>query len=214
MNLGSMNIGRSFWRAWIAANALGLGAGMALFALIGEGFKQGGILGSPKENVIVGHLIGLLLAGALFGIAQWLVLRRFVPRTGWAVLAASAGVWLGYVVGYEVLGFPFDYILGPGLAATLGAVVQWFALRRQVVGAGWLVLASALGFMLGGAVGLVPAFLGLGDAIGSTYLGWIALNGLMGAIAGAIGGAITASVLVRLLRRPAAAPGADLLTTV
>ena len=100
MNLGSMNIGRSFWRAWILANGLGLGAGMALFAVIGEGFKQGGILGTPKANVIVGHLIGLLLAGALFGIAQWLVLRRFVPRTGWAVLAASAGLWLGYVVGY------------------------------------------------------------------------------------------------------------------
>jgi hypothetical protein len=213
MNLGSMNIRRGFWRTWIAANALGLGAGMALFALIGEGFKQGSILASPKENVIVGHLIGLLLAGALFGIAQWLVLRQFVPRTGWAVLAASAGLWLGYVVGYEALGFPFDYILGPGLAAALSGLVQWFALRRQVAGAGWLVAAGALGFMLGGGAGLVPAFMGLGEAIGSTYLGWIALNGLMGAINGTLGGVITASVLVRLLRRPAPAPTADLLTT-
>jgi hypothetical protein len=202
MNLGSMNIERGFWRAWILASALGLGAGMALFAVIGDGFEQAGILGSPKANVIVGHLFGLLLAGALFGIAQWLVLRRFVPRTGWAVLAASAGLWLGYVVGYEVLGFPFDFILGPGLAAALSGLVQWFALRRQVAGAGWLVAAGAFGFMLGGAAGLVPAFLGLGEAIGTTDLGWSALNGLMGAINGAIGGAISASVLVRLLRRP------------
>ena len=91
MNLESMHIKRGFWRAWVSANVLGLGAGMALFALIGEGFKQGNILGSPKDNVIIGHLIGLLLAGALFGIAQWLVLRRYIPWMGWVGLAASAG---------------------------------------------------------------------------------------------------------------------------
>ena len=87
MNLESMHIKRGFWRAWVSANVLGLGAGMALFALIGEGFKQGNILGSPKDNVIIGHLIGLLLAGALFGIAQWLVLRRYIPWMGWGTLA-------------------------------------------------------------------------------------------------------------------------------
>jgi hypothetical protein len=59
----------------------------------------------------------------------------------------------------------------------------------------------------------LAAFLGLGEAIGTTDLGWSALNGLMGAINGAIGGAISASVLVRLLRRPVPPPAADLLTT-
>ncbi|HEY3227989.1 MAG TPA: hypothetical protein VGJ87_02140 [Roseiflexaceae bacterium] len=186
---------------------------MALFVALAEGIEQSGVFGPGELGGIVGHLIGLLLAGALFGLAQWRGLRRYVPRATWPVLGASAGLWLGYAAGYEIFGFPFDYILGPGLAAALAAVAQWSALRRQVAGAGWWVAASALGFMLGGIAGLVPAFLGLGEAIGTTYLGWIALNGLMGAINGAIGGAIAGAVLVRLLRRQATAPESAFVTT-
>jgi hypothetical protein len=213
MNLGSMNIERGFLRTWVAANALGLGAGMALFAAIAEGFEQSGILESPEVDILVGHLIGLLLAGALFGLMQWLVLRRYIPQTGWSFLGASAGLWLGYVVGYEAIGFPFDYVLGPALAAGLAGLAQWFALRRYVAGAGWWVLAGALGFMLGSIPGLAIAFLGLGEAIGEGYFGWVALNGLMCSINGAIGGAITGGVLLWLLRRPAPAAASDLLTT-
>jgi hypothetical protein len=213
MYLGRVNFERSFWRTWVSANTVGLGAGLALFAAIAEGIEHSGALGSGELSEFVGHLIGLLLAGALFGLTQWCMLRRYVPRVGWAVPAASVGLWLGYGAGYTLLGFPFDYILGPGLAAALAAIVEWSALRRQVVGASWLVAASALAFMFGGAAGLVPAFLGLGEAIGTTYLGWIVLNGLMGAIGGALGGAITAIVLVRLARRAAPAAASELLTT-
>jgi hypothetical protein len=213
MNLGSMNIERGFLRTWVSANALGFGAGMAIFAAIAEGFEQGHILWSEQADSTIGHTIGLLLAGALFALMQRLVLRRYIPQTGWAILGASAGLWVGYAVGYEAIGFPFDYILGPALAAGLTGLAQWFVLRRSVAGAGWWVVAGALGFMVGSIPGLALAFLGLGEAVGKGYFGWVALNGLMCGINGAIGGAISGAVLLRLLRRRVPATASELLTT-
>jgi hypothetical protein len=192
-----------FRRTWAVASALGLGVGLALFAAVAEGIEHSGLIGSERVGEFIGHPLGLLLAGALFGAAQWLVLRRYGTGSGWAVPAAGLGLILGYAVGYEVFGFPFDYILGPGLAAAFAAAAHWFALRRIGGRAGWWVAASALGFMLGGAAGLVPAFLGLGEAIGTTYLGWAALNGLIGAICGAIGGSLLAPP-IRLRNRTVA----------
>jgi hypothetical protein len=185
-----------------------LGAGLALFAALAEGLEQSGALGSEEAGELVGHLIGLLIAGALFGIAQRHVLQRYGAGMGWTVLVAGAGLWLGYGLSYTLLGFPFDYILGPGLAAALAAAAQSAALRLRGARAGWWVAANALGFIIGSLPGLAIAFLGLGEAIGSTYLGWIALNALMGAINGAVGAAITGTVLLRLARR--AAPDAAL----
>jgi len=201
-----------FLKKWVIANAIGLGLGMAIFAAVAEGIEQSGVLGSGQTGETVGHLVGLLLAGAIFGRSQWFVLRRYLGRPGWAGLAAAIGLCLGYGAGYEILGFPFDYIIGPGLAAGLSALVQWRALRHSAR-AGWWAPASALAFMLGSLPGLALAFVGLGEAIGTTYLGWIALNGLICAIDGAIGGAITGALLVRVLRRGATSISASPLAS-
>jgi hypothetical protein len=107
---------------------------MALFAAVAEGIEQSGVLGSPELGDGVGHLIGL--AGALFGVMQWLVLRRHVARTGWGVLGTAVGLTAGYIGGY-IMRPPFDFVLAPALAGLLGGVGQWFALRRHVVGAAW-----------------------------------------------------------------------------
>jgi hypothetical protein len=204
LRLNKMNnhtsIERGFLRKWVLANAIGLGAGMAIFAAVAEGIEQSGVLGSAETGEIVGHLVGLLLAGAMFGRMQSGVLRHYVDQPGWALLVAAVGLYLGYGLGYEILGFPFDYIVGPGLAAGLSALVHWRALRLATR-TSWWVPTSTLAFMLGSLPGLALAFLGLGEAIGSTYLGWIALNGLMCTINGAIGGTITGMLLMRVLRR-------------
>src|SRR5215216_5133267 len=91
-------IGRNFWRSWVAANTIGFGAGMALFAAIAEGLEQSGALGSAELGEKVGHVIGLALAGVILGAMQWRVLRRYVGGTGWAVAATSLGLLLGYIV--------------------------------------------------------------------------------------------------------------------
>jgi hypothetical protein len=44
---------------------------MAIFAAVAEGIEQSGVLGSNETGELIGHLIGLSLAGALFGLMQW-----------------------------------------------------------------------------------------------------------------------------------------------
>ena len=205
MNHENQSIGRSFWRSWLAANTIGFGAGMALFAAIAEGLEQSGVLGSAELGEKVGHVIGLALAGAILGFVHWRVLRQYVATTVWAIAGMSLGLLLGYIVGYELGGFPFDYLLGPALGGLLASGAQWLALRRHVAGAGWFVSASTFGYLLGGVVAVAIAFLGLGEAIGGTYVGWIVLNGLICAVNGAVGGAIGGAALARSLRQ--VAPG-------
>src|SRR6266487_5979778 len=208
-----IDLGHGFRRMCISANALWLGVGMALFAAIAEGMEQSGILGSPELGDKVGHLIGLALAGALFGLMQRSVLRRYISQTGWGALGSAVGLTVGYVVGYIMGGPPFDFILAPALAGLLGGVGQWFALRRHVVGAAWWILATPLGFLIGGIVGTAIAIIGLGDALGGSYLAWIVLNGVVYVVAGAIGGGLSGSVLMWLLRRPAHVPVSESLAT-
>jgi hypothetical protein len=199
------------FRRWVAANTIGLGAAMAIFAAIAEGVEQSGVLGSEAAGEIGGHLLGLAIAGALFGLAQARPLGVPAARAGRAMLAGALGLWIGYVAGYELGGFPFDYILGPAAAAVLAGVAQRALLRQHGVGVAVWVGASAGGYMLGSLPGLALAFLGLGEAIGATIGGWAVLNGLMGGIAGAVGGAITGAVVVRRLRWASARPAIDSL---
>jgi len=152
---------------------------MAIFAAVAEGIEQSGVVGNPELADNVGHIIGLALAGAIFGLLQWAVLRRHFTSTGWGVLGTSIGLAIGYILGYIMGGPPFDFILAPALAMLLGGFAQWLALRRQTTEAGWWVALSTVGFTIGGIVGTVIAIMGLGDALGGSYPAWIALNGVV-----------------------------------
>ena len=81
----------------------------------------------------------------------------------------------------------------------MAGVLQWLGLRRQVARAGWLVLASTVGWVVGGPLaGSVSVGGIVGAAVGAA-VSW--------AVLGAVYGAITGPVLVWLLRqRP---PGSD-----
>jgi hypothetical protein len=188
----------NLFRHWVAANALGLGVGMALFAAVAEGIEQSGLLGAPELGERAGHIVGLALAGTIFGLAQWRLLRRYTSISAWAVLGTALGLALGYIVGYELGGPPIDFVLAPALAALLGGIVQLGALRQQARSAGWWPVLSAVGFGLGGIAGTAVAIVGLGDALGGSLAAWIILNGIVFAIAGAVGGAISGALLRRL----------------
>lgn len=191
--------GQNLLGRWVLANVVGFGVGMAIFAAVAEGIARNGVFGSAEIGDRVGHLIGLPLAGALFGYLQWLVLRRYVSGAGWAVLGAAVGLTAGYILGYIMGGPPFDFVLGPTLAGLFAGIAQWIALRRTYR-AGWWAPLSAGAFALGGIVGTAIALLGLGDALGGSYPAWIALNGVVFAVTGAVGGVITGAVLVRIVK--------------
>ncbi len=79
---------RSAWRKWLAACWLGTGVAMVL-ALIGSAFTFGPLFGT--------------WTGFIFGLAQYGVLRRYVPQPGlWPI--ANGGAWLGAVLAYVLVG--------------------------------------------------------------------------------------------------------------
>ena len=145
--------------------------------------------------------------GAGVGVAQWLVLRERVTWAGWWVAAsmvggilggvASAGLILGAYVGAgQIMGDVVAVILGwVGVGVGIG-VAQWLVLRWQVARAGWWVLASVVGWI----IGRIAAWFGVGvvavDVIVGQFVGQVAY--------GVVYGVITGFVLVQLLRQRAA----------
>lgn len=98
------------WLSWAAATAIGAGIAWALGFLpstiaslltAAESTQAGG--GMALQDVsglaLYGMAAGLgFVAGSILAVAQWWVLRRFVPHASWWILA-SGGAWaLGMVL--------------------------------------------------------------------------------------------------------------------
>jgi hypothetical protein len=195
----------------VAASAVGLAAGEAAFGVTSELLGHGGLLG-PEGSIGdgAGHIIGLLVGGVLFGLVQWLFLRTYADRAGWVALGSGLGLAGGFLLGFVLFGgFPFDFLggfLGLGLGVGLS---QWLVLRRRVPKSARLVPASALGYLLGGIVG-IAAVSPFGDAINAGVesalghasgeaLAFAAIVGIIGVVAGLIGGSISGVQLMRVL---------------
>lgn len=143
----------------------------------------------PSLTGGVSVAVGALTAG----IMQWVVLRGHLARAWWWIAACIAAA---LVVAFIVITIP-AIDAGTGVAAgglVLGAL-QWPILRGQVMRAGWWILASTVGWVVGGF---------LSGAFEGGFLGW-------GTI-GFVYGAITGVVLLWLLRHPRP-PGEQPLAT-
>ncbi len=165
-----MPVGWRLWLWWVLASTVGWAVGGPVGVAVGS-----------SGDIIVAGYVGVAVGGIVAGELQWLVLRRQVAGAGWWVLASTvAAAVVGVVVfGVGVVSADVGWVGGAGLFGTVVGVLQWLVLRRQVARAGWWVLASTVGWVVGGPVG--------------GFVGWAAL--------GAVYGAITGSVLVWLLRQ-------------
>ncbi|WP_420636416.1 hypothetical protein [Candidatus Palauibacter sp.] len=147
-------------------------------------------------------VLGAVAAGGVLGAiatGQWLVLRRRSPWADWWVPATLAAGLVGGAIALGVLDLlsangreALGGIVGSLAGLSAFGIVQWLILRR-VTQAGWWTLASVVGLVAAGPLGVgVLGFL-VGDGAG------------FGAVYGAITGArfVTAN-----RRRPATAPGA------
>jgi hypothetical protein len=188
---------RALWLRWVIASTLGLAAGQVLFAVLDATIGDMGELGDG-----IAHYVGLPLAGAAFGFAQWRVLRRFVERSAWGMVAAAIGLLVGYVLGFALAGPPIDFLLGYVFMGTAAAIPQWLALRRSVAPSGWWIPASAGAFIAGGIAAVGVAVAGLGDALGSGEVAFLILVIVLGLIVGLISSTITGWVLLRVLSQP------------
>lgn len=125
----------------------------------------------------IGAVLGFVGCGVVVGLAQWVVLRREIPRAGWWILATAASIVLGLALIWGLLGL-VDFLSGPdGIAAVdlsdrittvtitaaglvlgllLGGVLgmgQSKALPWHIADVGWWVLACAIGAVLDGVLG-------------------------------------------------------------
>jgi len=192
--------GRNFLFQWVLASVLGLTFAMMSVAVID---RVGGDDGGLADGLA--HIIGLALAGVVVGALQWLVLRRLLHGAAWGTLASSVALPLGFIVGFVLGGPPIDFFGSFFLLGILSGITYWLALRRQAQGAGWYVLASSAGWLLGGVAALVIAIT-LGDALGAAIpdetLGFLAILALLGIAGGLVGGTMTGVALARLLQQP------------
>lgn len=194
----------AFGLLWLLANAVGwpvaTGVGWAARRVVD--------LGRAAD-----YAVATVAVGAVCGAAQWLVLRKRLPRSGGWVLAsalgAAAGVFLAIGIVLSLFLFYDEYswpvplvVLAPTLAAAGGAVcgaAQWLVLRKHVRRPGWWVLASAAALPVAGGVYLA-LWLATGASVSvSSVVGGAAA----GAASGGVYGAITGLALVLLLRHPA-----------
>ena len=165
------------WFLWLMAAAFGWGHGVYWGWFDGTEPKT---LQSIPTTVYVGYL-GLVTGGILMGLLQWLVLRGHIKRAGrWLLACLGALMAAGLVIfGVGIVDVDLGWIGGISVFGTVAGIFQWLVLRGQVPKAGWWVLASTVGWVVG-----MP----LGDIAGPPGLG-------------AAYGAITATALVLLLRQ-------------
>ena len=143
--------------------------------------------------------------GLMVGLAQWLVLRRWIRRAGWWVLALAVGSALGALLGgplvmplVEMVAWEYGWEVGDaihgilvgGIAGILIGIAQWLILRRHARKATWWVLLSMIAML---------ATLGIDFSLRT-------LDYLLVVIArlavGAVIAMITGTALVMLLRNP------------
>jgi len=188
--------GLRLWLQWVAANALGLAAGMALFGVLDDTVGELGDTGDA-----IAHLGGLPLAATVFGLCQWLILRRYAQRSAWGIVGAATGLTLGYLGGFLIADGGADFVVGFALMGIGSGLAQWLVLRQRYMRSGWWAAASGAGFTIGAVVAVGIAVAGLGDRLGSRIVAYVALISFFGLVAGAAGGGLTAFVLSRLRMR-------------
>ncbi len=184
-------LGGDFWVLWVWLTTLGYIVG----------FFAGFVLG----HIVLGNVMIGVGIGAVTGIFQWLVLRSYIRRSGWWILASVTGLFVGlgmYGIVSIVWKYPFDLglplgVLGYALAFLLGGLLiglmQRPVLRRYVRHSNRWVWISAIGW--------AASVLGLsfpGNMFGYSPLAVVSAS----ALAGIILGVVTGFGLMRLFRRP------------
>jgi hypothetical protein len=142
------------WRSWALATALGAFVAWTLGMIPSTFFFRGADTATtsttPMSDLMVYALaaaMGLAL-GAILGVPQWLVLRRYVLKAGWWVLANALAWMLGMVVVFIGTGFIpagaialqvalllllFIVAAGATVGAVHGLVLIWLLRSRRSV---------------------------------------------------------------------------------
>jgi len=207
----NLHNGLILWEKWVLATAVGELVGLSIFALVSTNH---GIFGNINTRTML-LLVGAL-QGAILGFSQWLVLRHYIHKATWWILATTVGSLLAWLIGLAVsiamaLAFTLNGVktttlllgvvwLGAGVGTVLG-FAQWLVLKAYVRvyirQAGWWMAANALAW----ALGLFVAFMGAGIQKSDGFsVETVLIEAATGAAMGSVIGGITGIVLVWLLK--------------
>ena len=149
---GNLSVGLFFWLKWTVANILSLILGWALtFSVI---WSLKAVFGVADEDAIASFIL-LPSIGISVGLFQWLVLRPYIPRASWWVLASITGWAIGLPLAHTLFrdvnaameGAIEGYFVGIIQITVFGFLIglaQWLVLRQHVSKAGWWILTSIL----------------------------------------------------------------------
>ena len=148
----------SFWAEWVAASTAGIFLGaVAIYALI---FLAKAIVPGVNEDRLFGVAMFPFLA-VFLSTLQWIVLRRYVPRSGWWIMATIGGLIVAMAVSAglvmvmsKALGLgnqeSLQYV-SPVVMTVVGFVLglaQLLVLHRNIRQSHWWVLASTFGWFI------------------------------------------------------------------
>ncbi len=160
-------IGWRFWVFWMLATIIAaiafLIAVWPLNLMMGPAGPYGGTMPPGPRGAAV--WIEAILLGAAFGLGQWLVLRKYMPRSGWWVLATAIGYTLPGLVGrlFPIGLSDLQPVLMPLEFGIALGVLQWLVLCQRLYQAGWWIVFSiagwALAFGLTAAMYLAPLYI-------------------------------------------------------
>ena len=179
------------WLEWTLATAFGMLLGF-LPSILLVNFL----------NLTLARLIVPLWAGFLLGLAQWVVLRKYVNASSDWVLAAGASWAVGFALGLLIMngltGTRLDGLFGYILFGIIVAVVQWPVLRREIPHLWMWILANVLGW----TAGFYLSQLALDLFFNAPAIDPVASTAVLSGVSGLIAGAITGIALVLIVRQP------------
>jgi hypothetical protein len=191
-------MGFSFWWRWVLLTIFGRAVG----------FIVGFVLG----HIVLGNVSIGIGEGAIVGLCQWLLLKRYIPRSAKWILFSVIGLfvplglygaaWYIWRISMD-LSWPMGGLGWAGAYLVGGAFMGWMQLsilRRRVPRPEQWIYYSALGWCLS----IVPMMI-RADMTGDLPIPLLILrNGMMSpAFAGLVLGAITGWGLMKLQRQKA-----------
>ena len=154
--IGRVRPGWRFWLAWMFVTIAGVIGYVIIVAPILNAVSER--LRGTQGELGIGMLLGAVSAitlGATIGAAQWLVLRRQLPRTGWWILATLIGYSMPMAFGSLISGLEPPWLASLVNFIEFGVVLgalQWLVLRGRIDHAGWWIAISIAGWAIAAAL--------------------------------------------------------------
>lgn len=147
MNTKQGQVGWWFWSFWILANLAGW------IISIGVCFLFAVVLGAGEGYLLFILYIGIpVCAGILTSFAEWVVLRRYVPRVSLWAISGLVGWSISCVGAYMIMFNSNEFLIPvflwsfPGIS---GMLIQWWILRQHSSKAKWWFVSDGLILILG-----------------------------------------------------------------